>query len=58
MIQRKGKDKKDQKDHNDLFNQIEPPRRKVITKEHKEKLKENVAKDVAVRYGVIRKVYL
>lgn len=47
----RGKDKKDWKDHNDLFNQIEPPRRKRVSAEFKEKMKEANKKSVLVRYG-------
>lgn len=47
----RGKDKKDFKDHNDLFNQIEPPRRKNISEELRKTLKETAAKGVVARYG-------
>ena len=47
----KGKDKKDQKDHNDLFNLIEPPRRKELSDEQKEQIKEAAKKSLEARYG-------
>lgn len=47
----RGKDKKDFKDHNDLFNQIDPPRRKNVTDEFRDRMKEAAKKGVSVRYG-------
>lgn len=47
----KGKSKEEQKDHNDLFNQIDPPRRKNATEEQKKEMKEIVMKGVKARYG-------
>lgn len=47
-----GKPKEEQKDHNDLFNKIDPPRRKKgLTEEQKEQIKEAAKKSIASRYG-------
>lgn len=49
----KGKSKEEQKDHNDLFNQIEPPRRVngQINDESKQKLREIILENINGRYG-------
>lgn len=38
-------------DHNDIFNQIEPPRRKNVTEAQRQKILESAKKGVEARYG-------